>query len=96
MSCHDIGRGIDSVTQVVIKMYDAGEITGLFHPDETSRWSRFVYCCLDKFASAGSVTELSRMNQKNEKKQTFSRKRDKFLQFKANNIYVKNFFQELK
>ena len=29
MSCHDIGRGMDSVTQVVIKMYDAGEITGL-------------------------------------------------------------------
>ena len=65
MSCHDIGRGIDSVTQVVIKMYDAEEITGLkifkiaglFHPDETSGWSRFVYCCLDKFASAGS--ELS-------------------------------------
>ena len=27
MSCHDIGRGMDSVTQVVIKMYDAGEIT---------------------------------------------------------------------
>ena len=29
MRCHDIGRGMDSVTQVVIKMYDAGEITGL-------------------------------------------------------------------
>jgi hypothetical protein len=26
MSCHDIGRGMDSVTQVVIRMYDAGEI----------------------------------------------------------------------
>ena len=44
MSCHDIGRGIDSVTQVVIKMYDTEEIAGLkifkiadlFHPDETS------------------------------------------------------------
>ena len=29
MSCHDIGRGMDSVTRVVRKMYDAGEITGL-------------------------------------------------------------------
>ena len=36
MSCHDIGRGIDSVTQVVIKMYDTEEIAGLLHPDETS------------------------------------------------------------
>lgn len=27
MSCHDIGRGMDSVTQVVIKMYDTREIT---------------------------------------------------------------------
>ena len=27
MSCHDIGRGMDSITQVVIKMYDAEEIT---------------------------------------------------------------------
>ena len=31
MSCHNIGRGMDSVTRVVIKMYDAGEITGLIH-----------------------------------------------------------------
>ena len=29
MSCHDIGRGMDSVTQFIIKMYDAGEITRL-------------------------------------------------------------------
>ena len=64
MSCHDIGRGMDSVTQVVIKMYDAGEITGLFHPDETSRWSRFVYSCHDKFTSAGSVTGILRTSQK--------------------------------
>lgn len=27
MSCHDIGRGLDSVTRVVIEMYDTGEIT---------------------------------------------------------------------
>lgn len=27
MSCHDIGRGMDSITRVVIKMYDTGEIT---------------------------------------------------------------------
>ena len=31
MSCHDIGKGMDSVTQFIIKMYDAGEITGLIH-----------------------------------------------------------------
>ena len=31
MSCHNIGRGMDSVTRVVIKMYDAGEITGLIY-----------------------------------------------------------------
>ena len=63
---------MDSVTQVVIKMYDAGEITGLeifkiaglFHPDETSRWSRFVYSCHDKFTSAGSVTGILRTSQK--------------------------------
>ncbi len=26
MSCHDIGRGMDSVTQVAIEMYDNGEL----------------------------------------------------------------------
>ena len=27
MSCHDIGRGMDSVTQVVIEMFDNGELS---------------------------------------------------------------------
>ena len=72
MNCHDIGRGMDSVTQFVIKMYDAGgnlwvsifKNTGLFHPDETSRWSTLVYSYHDKFTSAGSVTGILRTSQK--------------------------------
>ena len=65
MNCHDIGRGMDSVTQFVIKMYDAGgnlwvsifKNTGLFHPDETSRWSRFVYSLFSTNDLSKSTTE---------------------------------------
>ena len=70
MSCHDIGRGIDSVTQVVIKMYDAEEITGLkifkiaglFHPMKLVAGLDLYTVYLDKIASTGSITGLPRMN----------------------------------
>ena len=48
------------------------KIAGLFHPDETSRWSTLVYSYHDKFASAGSVTGLtSYESEKMKKIETF-------------------------
>ena len=45
MSCHDIGRGMDSITQVVIKMYDAEEITSKTALKLFSALKSGVYWC---------------------------------------------------
>ncbi|MBO5691967.1 MAG: hypothetical protein J6R96_08940, partial [Spirochaetaceae bacterium] len=35
------------------------KIAGLFHPDETSRWSTFLYSCHGNLPSTSSAAKLS-------------------------------------